>query len=89
MSQLAYDQIIGGDCLAVLAQIPDNTIDVCFADPPFNLDKKYGSYKDRLALTDYLAWCEQWLRELVRVTKPLARFLCIISQSGSPIMQAS
>ncbi|GAB4553083.1 MAG: site-specific DNA-methyltransferase [Anaerolineae bacterium] len=70
MSQLAYDQIIGGDCLAVLAQIPDNTIDVCFADPPFNLDKKYGSYKDRLALTDYLAWCEQWLRELVRVTKP-------------------
>jgi len=43
---------------------------MCFADPPFNLDKKYGTYKDQRAVEDYLAWCERWLRELVRVTKP-------------------
>ncbi|MCS6871184.1 MAG: DNA methyltransferase [Anaerolineae bacterium] len=64
------DQVINGDCLEILAQIPDNTVDMCFADPPFNLDKRYSTYKDQRAAEDYLAWCEQWLRELVRVTKP-------------------
>ncbi len=69
---LPIDQVINGDSLTVLAQIPDNTVDVCFADPPFNLDKKYTSYKDRRAVDDYLAWCQQWLRELVRVTNQAA-----------------
>lgn len=64
------DQITIGDCLAVLATVPDNTIDLCFADPPFNLEKKYTNYKDRRPTEEYLHWCEQWLRELVRVTKP-------------------
>ena len=67
---LPVDQVINGDSLQILAQIPDNTVDMCFADPPFNLDKKYGTYKDQRAVEDYLAWCEQWLRELVRITKP-------------------
>jgi site-specific DNA-methyltransferase (adenine-specific) len=67
---LPVDQVINGDSLQILAQIPDNTVDMCFADPPFNLDKKYGTYKDQRAVEDYLAWCERWLRELVRITKP-------------------
>lgn len=67
---LPVDQVINGDCLQALAQIPDDTVDMCFADPPFNLDKKYSTYKDQRTVDDYLAWCEQWLRELVRVTKP-------------------
>ena len=41
-----------------------------FADPPFNLKKGYKSYRDSLALQEYLQWCEQWIAEMVRVTKP-------------------
>lgn len=67
---LPLNKVIQGDCLEELAKIPDNSIDVCFADPPFNLDKKYASYKDSLELEEYLEWCEEWLVELVRVTKP-------------------
>ncbi|TVR19630.1 MAG: site-specific DNA-methyltransferase [Anaerolineaceae bacterium] len=67
--------VIQGDCLAVLADIPDNSVDVCFADPPFNLGKRYATYKDRLALEAYMDWCEQWLVELVRVTKPTGSIL--------------
>ena len=44
------NHVIQGDCLESLASIPDNSIDVCFADPPFNLDKKYSSYKDQQPL---------------------------------------
>jgi site-specific DNA-methyltransferase (adenine-specific) len=67
---LPLDQVIHGDCLPVLRGLPDDCVDVCFADPPFNLEKKYKAYKDSRALDEYLAWCEEWLRELVRVTKP-------------------
>lgn len=67
---LTLDQIIVGDCLPALRKIPDDSVDVCFADPPFNLKKRYGKYDDRRELDEYLAWCEQWILELVRVTRP-------------------
>lgn len=69
------DQVILGDCLEKLVAIPDNSIDVCFADPPFNLDKKYTSYRDQRTLDSYMEWCEQWLVELVRVTAPTGSIL--------------
>lgn len=64
------NEINVGDCLDVLAQIEDDSVDVCFADPPFNLNKKYKGYADRKPSEAYLAWCRKWLTELTRVTKP-------------------
>ncbi len=64
------NKIIKGDCLELFNNIPDNSIDMTFADPPFNLQKKYTSYKDKLEFQDYLDWCEKWISEMVRVTKP-------------------
>lgn len=64
------DSILLGDCLELFKEIPDNSIDVTFADPPFNLKKKYNNWKDKLQLRDYLKWCKQWISEMVRVTKP-------------------
>lgn len=70
MLEKQLNQIIQGDCLTLLRDIPDNSVDIAFADPPFNLKKKYNSTKDSLALQEYLDWCEQWIGEMVRVTKP-------------------
>ena len=70
MIEKYLNQIIQGDCLRTLRGIPDNSVDVTFADPPFNLKKKYNSTKDSLDLQDYLDWCELWINEMVRVTKP-------------------
>jgi site-specific DNA-methyltransferase (adenine-specific) len=64
------NKIHQGDCLELLKQIPDNSVDMTFADPPFNLKKGYRTYKDSLALQEYLDWCEKWISEMVRVTKP-------------------
>ncbi|MGC8755008.1 MAG: DNA-methyltransferase [bacterium] len=64
------NHIIQGDSIEVMKKIPDNSVDVTFADPPFNLKKKYNSYKDKYAVEDYLLWCKQWLHEMVRITKP-------------------
>jgi site-specific DNA-methyltransferase (adenine-specific) len=65
------NKIIQGDCLETFKNIPDNSVDMTFADPPFNLKKGYNSYKDKLEFQEYLNWCEKWISEMVRVTKPL------------------
>ena len=64
------NKIIQGDCLEIMRQIPDDSIDVTFADPPFNLEKKYNSYYDKHEVDKYLSWCKEWLYEMVRITKP-------------------
>lgn len=64
------NNIVLGDCLEVMQRIPDESIDVTFADPPFNLKKIYNNYNDKRTSEDYLAWCKQWLAEMARVTKP-------------------
>lgn len=69
-SNLPSDKIIYGDAIEIMKKIPDNSIDMTFADPPFNLNKKYGNYKDKKAAEEYVRWCEDWLTEMVRITKP-------------------
>jgi site-specific DNA-methyltransferase (adenine-specific) len=64
------NRIIQNDCLKSFKNIPDNSVSMTFADPPFNLQKKYTSYKDNLEFREYLNWCEKWISEMVRITKP-------------------
>ncbi len=66
---MRLNTILHGDCLEHLREIPDESVDVAFADPPFNLNKRYSSYRDNLEVAHYVEWCNEWLRELVRVTK--------------------
>lgn len=69
MNKIPENQILEGDCLELFKQMPDDSVDMTFADPPFNLKKKYTSYKDSLELQEYIKWCEKWISEMVRVTK--------------------
>ncbi|MDR2791674.1 MAG: hypothetical protein LBB27_02925 [Tannerellaceae bacterium] len=70
MTDKYLNKILQGDCLELFKMIPDNSVDVTFADPPFNLQKRYSSYNDNLDFQEYLDWCEKWISEMVRVTKP-------------------
>jgi len=64
------NQIIQGDCLELMKNIPDSSVDITFADPPFNLGKKYNGYRDNKEFHAYLDWCRRWIYEMVRITKP-------------------
>jgi len=64
------NKIVQGDCLEIMKNIPDNSVDITFADPPFNLKKKYNGYKDSKEFQEYLEWSKQWIYEMVRITKP-------------------
>ena len=69
MIQKFLNKIIQGDCLKLLKEIPDNSVDMTFADPPFNLKKKYNGYKDSLEFKEYIDWCDKWISEMTRITK--------------------
>lgn len=60
-----------GDCLAVLKELPAESVDLTFADPPFNLGKLYSSkMDDAISPEKYFEWYKSWTTELIRVLKP-------------------
>jgi DNA modification methylase len=62
-------QIHHGDCVAWLRGLPAGSVDLAFADPPFNIGYEYDVYRDRQEDESYLAWCGQWMEGLHRVLK--------------------
>ncbi|MEO1993181.1 MAG: site-specific DNA-methyltransferase [Pirellulales bacterium] len=63
----ALDHVYCGDCLSLLASLPERTVHLAFADPPFNIGYEYDSYDDRRAAEDYLEWSKKWMEMVVRV----------------------
>src|SRR5690242_4778877 len=82
--ELPLGQILSGDCVAAMRALPDASVDLVFADPPYNLQlggdlsRPDGSHVD--AVTDhwdrfasfasYDAFTKAWLTEAKRVLKP-------------------
>lgn len=70
-----YGKLYNCDCMKVLSKMEDDSIDLIFADPPFNLSKEYGEgISDAISEKDYLEWTEKWLKECVRILKPGGAF---------------
>jgi site-specific DNA-methyltransferase (adenine-specific) len=63
------DEILTGDCLKHLEKLPAGSVDLAFADPPFNIGYEYDVYHDRRGREDYLNWTDRWLAAVKRVLK--------------------
>src|SRR4051812_43569355 len=72
--RLALDQLHPGDCLERFGDVEDASIDLVFADPPFNIGYDYDLYDDRRDAGQYLDWTRRWAREVVRVLRPTGTF---------------
>ncbi|HUV67323.1 MAG TPA: DNA methyltransferase [Sedimentisphaerales bacterium] len=70
--------LVRGNCLELLETIPSESVDLCFADPPYNLKKKYDKWDDTLDIKEYFEWCDAWLTQLARVLKP-GRTLAVLN----------
>ena len=55
------NQVMLGDALSGMARIPDGSIDLILADPPYGLGKDYGNDSDKLEEQAYLGWTLEWL----------------------------
>ena len=80
---LPLDQILAGDCREVLAGLPDESVDLVFADPPYNLqlrqelwrpnqtrvDAVNDSWDKFTTFAEYDAFTRGWLAACRRVLK--------------------
>ncbi len=73
--QTDLGQLYEGDCLAVVPSLPAGSVDLLFADPPFNLGKSYSSkINDALEDQEYIDWSKRWITEAIRLLKPGGSF---------------
>lgn len=59
-----------GDALALLKEVPSDSVDLLIADPPYNLGKDYGNNRAFKSGADYLDFSRAWLSQAVRALKP-------------------
>jgi site-specific DNA-methyltransferase (adenine-specific) len=61
--------LLQGDCLDFLRNTGDKSVDLVFYDPPYNIGKDYGEYKDKLPPEEY----DKWMREIAFHAERVAR----------------
>ncbi len=71
---IELNRVHNRDCVEGMGQLDDGSVDLAFADPPFNIGYEYDKYDDRRAAEEYLDWCRQWIAQVVRVLKPDGTF---------------
>lgn len=77
--------VIFNDCIDTLNSMKDKSVDLIFADPPYNLGKDFGNDSD--SWTDrkkYLDWCYTWIDECFRVLKDNGTFYMMNSTQNIP-----
>ncbi len=62
------------DCIEGMKQLKAGSVDLAFADPPFNIGYDYDVYDDRKDSQTYLGWSREWISGVFRVLKPAGAF---------------
>ena len=80
--------IFHGDCLEVMqASVPDGKIALIFADPPYNIGKTFGQFKDQWPSDeDYADWCYAWLELCLRKLSATGSMYVMTSTQSMPYL---
>lgn len=72
------DRVFCQDIFGVLPHLPDQSVDLMFADPPYNITKSFNDRKFvKTSIDEYSAWLDSWLAKVVRILKPTASvYIC-------------
>ena len=82
-----YDKLFCQDIFSALPFLPDGCVDLLFADPPYNLTKKFNTRRfKKISVDDYTEWLDSWLSQIVRLLKPTASvYICGDWESSAAI----
>ncbi|HYE76293.1 MAG TPA: site-specific DNA-methyltransferase [Blastocatellia bacterium] len=77
------------DALDVLDHLPDNSIDLLFADPPYNLSKTFNEHRfQSTSIEKYEAWLDTWVSRTPRLLKRTGSvYICGDWRSSSAIQK--
>ena len=77
--------VINGDCIEVLGKMQEKSVDLIFADPPYNLGKDFGNDSDSWSnRKNYLNWCYAWIDVCFSVLKDNGTFYLMNSTQNIP-----
>jgi adenine-specific DNA-methyltransferase len=76
--------ILRGDALDNLNRMDSESVDLVFADPPYNIGKDFDGLKENWTESDYLGWAFRWISECHRVLKPCGTFYLMNSTENMP-----
>ncbi|RIK74600.1 adenine-specific DNA-methyltransferase [candidate division KSB1 bacterium] len=79
-------KVIWGDAIEALSStIPDRSVDLIFADPPYNIGKNFNGYKDKWDSDEaYVSWCHEWLDLCLTKLKDSGSFYVMTSTQFMP-----
>ncbi|MFZ4798056.1 MAG: adenine-specific DNA-methyltransferase [Bacteroidia bacterium] len=78
-------KIIYADALEALKTLPDNSVDLIFADPPYNIGKNFNGKIEKWDTEEsYLLWCYEWLDLCVQKLKPNGSFYVMTATQFMP-----
>ena len=66
---LETNKIIQGNCIEVMANLPESCVDLIVTSPPYNVGIDYDSYDDKKSMEDYWQFTKDWLSESYRILK--------------------
>ena len=66
---LETNKIIQGNCVEVMASLPESTIDLIVTSPPYNVGIDYDTHDDKQSMEDYWQFTKDWLSESYRILK--------------------
>jgi site-specific DNA-methyltransferase (adenine-specific) len=78
------NKVFNEDAIKGLTRIPDGTIDLILADPPYSLGKDYGNDSDKQESSIYLRWMETWLDVAIPKLKPNGSLFIFLTWRFSP-----
>ena len=87
MEILGNDQhkIIHGDALKALKTLPNNSVHLIFADPPYNIGKNFNGHIEKWETDEaYLEWCYEWLDLCIKKLKPNGSFYVMTATQFMP-----
>ena len=62
-------KVINGDCIEVMAKMPESSVDLIVTSPPYGVGIAYDSFNDDIEFEQYKLFSASWMREAYRVLK--------------------
>jgi len=80
-------RVIHGDALEVLETLPDHSVDLIFADPPYNIGKQFGAFHDVWESDEaYAEWSHRWLDLCLTKLSPAGSLYVMASTQSMPYL---
>lgn len=73
-----------GDCIKFMENMKTESVDLIFADEPYNIGKDFGNDSDKQESREYIDWNKVWIDEAMRILKPNGTMYLMTSTQFMP-----